>query len=221
MEGGGLGASEIVNSLYSRDFILRTLGNVEVDYSTIAVSYNAVVCRARIDGYDGAILLKCYCRHLCGAREVYGELLRRDELGIALYNGDIHFSDVVAMPWVDGTPLNVVLNYIDADYALLGRKFELFAHNILNDGTTHGDISPMNIIVDENGDMRLIDFDTVAPTPLLAQYAEICRHRLLDNTSDDYALAAIATTLERLTFDEGMFGCYLQEDGTLDVPFLK
>ena len=122
MEGGGLGTSEIVNSLYSRDFILRTLGNIEVDYPTIAVSYNAVVCRACIDGYDGAILLKCY---------------------------------------------------------------------------------------------------TAAPTPLLAQYAEICRRRLLDNTSDDYALAAIATTLERLTFDESMFGCYLQEDGTLDVPFLK
>lgn len=214
-----IGASEIANSLYSQDFVLRTLGRVVIDYPSVVISHNAVVCRACIDGSEGGMLLKCYCRHLRSAREAYGQMLRRNELGIALYNGDMRFLDVVAMPWVDGTPLNIVLNYVEADYALLSRKFAAFARKILNDDTPHGDITPMNIIVDDSGDMRLIDFDAVTPSPYLAQYAQVCRRSSFANHSDDYALAQISATLALLLSDAPSLCPYLQENGTLGVAY--
>ena len=76
-------------------------------------------------------------------------------------NWDLTARDVLAMEWIDGTPLNDIeeIDRKGHDRIHLGQTvIQSFLRHALRDGFFHADMHPGNLFVDERGDLCAVDF---------------------------------------------------------------
>ena len=219
----------IKNTLRSGKIEARTLDIDYVDTPSITSGNNAVSARCTINGRQGFWLLKCYFRRKANLDKIYREFYHPEELKVYQICGGYEYIDVVALPWVDGKPLDWHIGRKDTDYAALSREFDILAYNILDAPYAHGDVKPDNIIVDDNYMMTLIDHDALwHPDFNISKPTELgtigYRHPLRDATYydkciDDYPFALISTALAALALDRSMER-HIKADKTLFVPEL-
>lgn len=201
----------IINTILANVKYFRTIEQIWVDKETICAGNNAVTARCRVMGREGKWLIKCYYRHKPNLKEIYGDALYENELGLYSIDGHMEYIDILLMPWVEGRPLDELIGNQNSDYAKLSKSFDKLALDMLGSEYAHGDIKPDNIIVDDELNMRFIDLDAMW-RPDLKDYisTEIGtfafrhprrNHNYYKKAIDDYPLALISTTLAALASD--------------------
>ena len=145
-----------------------------------------MVFRAAVGDEDYA--LRCYTRQDASTPERYAAL---DNFvashGLSKYVGIVTWLEdevrvkgagwpVLKMEWIAGQQLNEYVGYL-ADNGngaalgtLAGRWLELVSE-LQRVGFAHGDLQHGNILVDQRGHLRLVDFDSIWIPPLLGQAA--------------------------------------------------
>jgi eukaryotic-like serine/threonine-protein kinase len=168
-----------VPKLRAAEFVWDSLG------PTLARGSSAVVFQASVEGKPQA--LRCYIRNDASSRDRYSALdayLAEHDLS-PYVSGTTWLDDaitvnratwpVLTMEWIDGRTLNeyvdfLVTNSNAAALTTLAAKWrELVA--LLQDGEfAHGDLQHGNVMVDQDGRLRLVDFDGVW-IPQLAEHS--------------------------------------------------
>lgn len=220
----------IINTMRQRVLYLRTIDQLWIDHSTIAVGSNSVTARCRVMGRDGEWLVKCYVRKRRNLKAIYKDAYYERELGIFSIMGTIEYADIVLLPWVEGTPLDRLLGSTTTDYSALSRAFDSMALSLLDSEYAHGDVKPENIIVRADGSMQLIDFDGAwLPSMKSCEADEIGTdgyrhpHRekgYLHKAIDDYPICVVSLMLATLAADRETFAPMLNSDMTLFNPRL-
>ena len=214
----------LLNTLRSGTPIFRTLRRVIIDTDTISLGNNAVVARCSVGGRSRAMRLKCYYRRHPNLAEIYNSGYLPREVGIYSLGGKVSYVDAVLTPWVEGTPLDVVMQQADADYATLGARFDAMAHALMSKPYAHGDLKPSNIILRSSGAMQIIDWDAMWRADMrmpsnewgTPAFSHPKRGRNDHNLHiDDYSIVLISTTLAALAADSRALRPYLREDGSL------
>lgn len=206
----------------------RRLEITTIDPTSITAGNNAVTVRCRIEGRNGFWLLKCYFRPKPHLRDIYCEAYYPKELRTFSINGIEEYVDVVALPWVEGKPLDWHIGRPGTDYAALSRSFDKMALNLLESSFAHGDIKPDNIIVCQHNVMVLVDhdaewrpeFDFVEPTEMgTLAYRHPRRDASYFNKHiDDYPIALISTALAALALDTEAMIQHIKPDKSLFLP---
>lgn len=177
--------------------------------------------------------LKCYTWAEARLKTIYGDRFLEGELVVPTCQGKEKHVDIVVSPWIEGVTLD---RYIDSlvekndieKLNSLSARFDRMALDLLQRDVAHGDITCENIIVDECGQLHLIDFDA-SYTPLIAETTSselgtaAYQHPLrttkdFDHTIDDYSLALISTALSAIALDPTLYNLYKSEDGLLYNP---
>lgn len=234
--------NQYLSSLSAISKTTRTLGDFEVEkdmYGEIKFrsGNNAVVFKIRKDGKQ--MMLKCYFKHHRDLSYIYDYLnniqdpllhhaeLLKNELFVFGHLGDGQHFDVVVAEWVDGNTLETEIKRCGAEYgskgfARLSETFDKMALELLRRDWAHGDLKPENIIVHENGNMSLIDYDAMyIPGTNNVSSFEIgtpgYQHPLRDAKSydkdiDDYAIALISASLKALEYSPELYDNYHRSD---------
>lgn len=161
--------TQYLQSLDEPQGLLRTLDGITLcrhaDGRPIFHCGNsAIVFKARLG--DRLLRLRCYTRRPQSDLEaIYGENLRREELYIYLHDQVGRWVDVVVEDWIEGDPLDAEMQQAVATedrrrLSHLAREFDRLAGRLVCDDWAHGDLKPENILVDQQGELRLIDFDS-------------------------------------------------------------
>ena len=194
-----------VPKLQAAEFVWDSLG------PTLARGSSAVVFQASIQGRPQA--LRCYIREDASSRDRYSALdtyLAGHDLspyvsGTTWLDGAITVNrapwPVLTMDWIDGRTLNEYVDFLVAGSnaaaltTLAGRWRELVAL-LQRSEFAHGDLQHGNVMVDQDGQLRLVDFDGVLdsaadraaaahrvrppelPAPLAPHLGPLARHLL-------------------------------------------
>lgn len=137
------------------------------------------------------------------------------ELSVVTSQSDEKEFPVLLMDWVDGCTLGTYIsnNYTDSfkTYQLVCGFFKLSSW-LLSQNFTHGDIEPSNILVKENGDLVLVDYDGMYVPSMKGRNARGIgrpnfRHPkgILKKQSDDFAIVVLCLTLKVLSLDSDSF----------------
>lgn len=97
--------------------------------------------------------------------------------GGLLVNGS--FLDTMRIRWIEGTPLvpYICMNLRNSEALfLLAEKFLEMTNDLHNSSVSHGDLHHENIFVCDNGDIKLIDYDSIC-VPNLEGKLDMCRGR--------------------------------------------
>ncbi len=147
---------------------------------------SAVVFQAAIESQEYA--LRCYTRQDASTPERYAALdTFVADKALSKYVGTVTWLDeqvqvrgsrwpVLKMGWITGQQLNVYASYLadtgnkDALQTLAQRWLALVGE-LQGAGFAHGDLQHGNILVDQQGQLRLVDFDSVWIPPLRGQNA--------------------------------------------------
>ena len=168
-----------VPKLRAAEFVWDALG------PTLARGSSAVVFQAAVDGRPQA--LRCYIRNDASSRDRYsalGAYLARHDLSPVVSGTTWHDSairvkgatwPVLQMEWIDGRTLNEYVDFLvaganTAALATLAGKWREMVALLQNSGFAHGDLQHGNVMVDQEGKLRLVDFDGVR-IPQLAGHA--------------------------------------------------
>ena len=204
---------------------MRTLDRFELlGYCT---GNSAVVFEVLAD--DGRHLrLKCYTRPKDNLEAIYGQRLLKEELYVFTGDGGV-WTDVVVDEWIEGTTLGEAIGTAarkgDKEVlAALAGKFDLLVRGMLAREWAHGDLKPDNIIVTDEGELRLIDFDAVY-IPSLRNAESRCREvgtaawqhpsrssADYDRHMDDYPAAMISTLLHALAVEPSIYDRFADAD---------
>ena len=159
-----------VPKLQAAEFVWDSLG------PTLARGSSAVVFQASIQGRPQA--LRCYIREDASSRDRYSALdtyLAGHDLspyvsGTTWLDGAITVNrapwPVLTMDWIDGRTLNEYVDFLVAGSnaaaltTLAGRWRELVAL-LQRSEFAHGDLQHGNVMVDQDGQLRLVDFNGV------------------------------------------------------------
>src|SRR5215470_209119 len=159
-----------VPKLQAAEFVWDSLG------PTLARGSSAVVFQASVQGRPQA--LRCYIREDASSRDRYSALdtyLAGHDLspyvsGTTWLDGAITVNrapwPVLTMDWIDGRTLNEYVDFLVAGSnaaalaTLAGRWRELVAL-LQRREFAHGDLQHGNVMVDQDGQLRLVDFDGV------------------------------------------------------------
>ncbi len=175
-------------------------------------------------------MLKCYTRTKPHLAEIYGDKLHPQEIYIHNDEGHGKWVGVVIDQWIEGETLTKTIcraanERNDELLRHLATQFDLLAQRMLSEPSAHGDLKPDNIIVGNDGQLHLIDFDAAYLPSLKGQSASelgtaAWQHpnRLVcdfDRHIDNYPIALISTTLHALATDPTMYGRYADADGIL------
>lgn len=179
-------------------------------------------------------LLKCYTRPKYNLREIYGNKLLANELFIYTdYHSNGRWVDVVMDDWIEGKTLQTGIDEAVesgdiTELAMLATKFDRLALELLGRDWAHGDLNPENILIDREGELRLIDFDSVYLPQFAGQTSQelgtlAFQHplrtiQLFDRTIDDYSIALISTALHAISIDKTILQRYRLEEGLLFNP---
>ncbi|MFR9649434.1 MAG: WG repeat-containing protein [Rikenellaceae bacterium] len=224
----------VTNILTSVDRIsemLRTIVGIEPLYGEdgeleFHVGNMAIAFKVR---YQGATsLLKCYLVNHSHLRAIYGERYYPRELLCFNFDEQGEWVDVVIDRWCDGqTLLSVVEECVDCDnkqrLSELAYRFDTLALELLRSSWAHGDLTLENIIVAEDGSLKLIDFDaTYLPELSEGECCEIGTDAFqhpkrdiscFDCDIDDYSIALIYTGLHLLSQTPELFTERCESDG--------
>ena len=159
-----------VPKLQAAEFVWDSLG------PTLARGSSAVVFQASVEGRPQA--LRCYIRNDASSRDRYSALdayLATQDLspyvsGTTWLDGAIQVNratwPVLTMEWIDGRTLNEYVDFLvaasnAAALTTLAAKWRELVALLQNREFTHGDLQHGNIMVDQEGRLRLVDFDGV------------------------------------------------------------
>ena len=159
-----------VPKLQAAEFVWDSLG------PTLARGSSAVVFQASVEGRPQA--LRCYIRNDASSRDRYSALdayLATQDLspyvsGTTWLDGAIQVNratwPVLTMDWIDGRTLNEYVDFLvaasnAAALTTLAAKWRELVALLQNREFTHGDLQHGNIMVDQEGRLRLVDFDGV------------------------------------------------------------
>ena len=168
-----------VPKLQAAEFVWDTLG------PTLARGSSAVVFQAAVDGRPQA--LRCYIRNDASSRDRYsalGAYLARHDLspvvsGTTWLDSAIRVKGatwpVLQMEWIDGRTLNEYVDFLVAGantvaLATLAVRWREMVALLQDSDFAHGDLQHGNVMVDQEGKLRLVDFDGVW-IPQLAGHA--------------------------------------------------
>jgi eukaryotic-like serine/threonine-protein kinase len=159
-----------VPELRQAEFVWDALG------PTLARGSSAVVFQAAVDGSQQA--LRCYIRNDASSRERYsalGDFLAGHDLdpfvsAVTWTDSAIRVKGatwpVLQMPWIDGRTLNEYVDFLvagsNADaLATLAVKWRELIALLQGIDFAHGDLQHGNVLVDQEGTLRLVDFDGI------------------------------------------------------------
>ena len=212
-----------VPKLQAAEFVWDSLG------PTLARGSSAVVFQASVDGRPQA--LRCYIREDASSRDRYsalGAYLAGRDLspyvsGTTWLDGAITVNrspwPVLTMDWIDGRTLNEYVDFLvtgsnaAALTTLAGRWRELVAL-LQRSEFAHGDLQHGNVMVDQDGQLRLVDFDGVwipqlagqsPPTEFGHPNYQHPLHHNWDRWLDTFSALVIYTSLVALSKDPGLW----------------
>ena len=212
-----------VPKLQAAEFVWDSLG------PTLARGSSAVVFQAAVDGRPQA--LRCYIREDASSRDRYSALdayLAGHDLspyvsGTTWLDRAITVNrvtwPVLTMDWIDGRTLNEYVDFLvtgsnaAALTTLAGRWRELVAL-LQRSEFAHGDLQHGNVMVDQDGQLRLVDFDGVWIPQLAGQppptefghpnYQHPVQH-VWDRWLDTFSALVIYLSLVALGRDPGLW----------------
>ena len=212
-----------VPKLQTAEFVWDSLG------PTLARGSSAVVFQAAVDGTPQA--LRCYIRNDASSRERYsalGDYLARHDLspyvsGTTWLDEAIRVNratwPVLQMGWIDGRTLNEYVDFLvagsrTAALATLAARWRDMVALLQNSQFAHGDLQHGNVLVDQSGQLRLVDFDGVW-IPQLAGHAPPTEYghpnyqrpglHGWDRWLDTFSALVIYTSLVALSKDPGLW----------------
>ena len=164
------GRAFTVPKLQAAEFVWDALG------PTLARGSSAVVFQAAVDGRPQA--LRCYIRNDASSRDRYsalGAYLAGHDLspvvsGTTWLDSAISVKGatwpVLQMEWIDGRTLNEYVDFLvtganTAALATLAVRWREMVALLQNAEFAHGDLQHGNVMVDQEGKLRLVDFDGV------------------------------------------------------------
>ena len=167
-----------VPKLQAAEFVWDSLG------PTLARGSSAVVFQASVDGRPQA--LRCYIRNDASSRDRYsalGAFLAGHDLSpyvsaATWLDGAIQVNratwPVLTMDWIDGRTLNEYVDFLvsssnAAALTTLAANWRELVALLQRSEFTHGDLQHGNVMVDQVGRLRLVDFDGVWIPPLAGQ----------------------------------------------------
>jgi len=159
-----------VPKLQAAEFVWDSLG------PTLARGSSAVVFQASVEGQPQA--LRCYIRNDASSRDRYSALdayLAANDLspyvsGATWLDGAIQVNratwPVLTMDWIDGRTLNEYVDFLVASsntaaLTTLAAKWRALVGLMQSSEFAHGDLQHGNVMVDQDGRLRLVDFDGV------------------------------------------------------------
>lgn len=227
--------SEYISSIFSAEDnlatktslrpVLDSTGNPVMSSGNFAVVFKMV----DIDN-DRHYAMKCFLRDQVGREESYLQICEELEFVESRYLLKIEYlpaelfvdtnqSDesefpVLLMEWVEGSTLGSFIseNYTDSfKMSQVAYNFSKMASWLLSQDFAHGDIKPDNIIIKENGNLVLVDYDGMYVPSMKGSAAREngspnFRHpertdKDFDEHIDDFALAVLILTLKVLSLD--------------------
>lgn len=205
--------ADIVNALQQRWPLWQTLDDIEVVRRNGEVDYTvgnfSVVARVRHKGFDK--ILKCYTRQKPYLKEIYGSQFLPGELIITDVMGFTHSVDCLLVDYIAGETLDKRLLDEACNIEALSQAFERVAVELLAQIRAHGDIKPDNIIVTEDGELYLVDWDACFVKHLAGKesaelgssaYQHPARSTMHFNRHiDDYSIAYLLTMLRAAQID--------------------
>ncbi len=212
-----------VPKLQAAEFVWDSLG------PTLARGSSAVVFQASVQGRPQA--LRCYIRNDASSRDRYSALdaylaghdLRPYVSGTTWLDGAIMVNraawPVLTMEWIDGRTLNEYVDFLAAGsntaaLATLAGKWRELVALLQRSDFAHGDLQHGNIMVDQDGQLRLVDFNGVWIPQLAGQAPPTefghpnYQHpavRLWDRWLDTFSALVIYLSLVALGKDPGLW----------------
>ena len=212
-----------VPKLQAAEFVWDSLG------PTLARGSSAVVFQASVQGRPQA--LRCYIRNDASSRDRYSALgaylaghdLRPYVSGTTWLDGAIMVNraawPVLTMEWIDGRTLNEYVDFLvagsnTAALATLAGKWRELVALLQRSDFAHGDLQHGNIMVDQDGQLRLVDFNGVWIPQLAGQAPPTefghpnYQHpavRIWDRWLDTFSALVIYLSLVALGKDPGLW----------------
>jgi len=217
------GRAFTVPKLQTAQFVWDSLG------PTLARGTSAVVFQAEVDGSPQAV--RCYIRNDASSRDRYSALstyltghdLSPHVSGAIWLDSAIRVNNatwpVLQMGWIDGRTLNEYVDFLVADsnvtaLATLATRWRDMVALLQNSSFGHGDLQHGNVLVDQEGQLRLVDFDGVW-IPQLAGHSPPTEYghpnyqhpglREWDRWLDTFSALVIYLSLVALSKDPGLW----------------
>lgn len=241
--------SEYIDAILSAEDNMATLNNLRPvldDRGRPVMSSGnfAVVFKMRSVDSGRCYAVKCFIKDQEGRAEAYQQISQELEFVSSPYILHVQYLEnelfvdttqtgqeefpVLKMEWVEGKPLDAYLreNIYD-NYALemLTYRFCRMGAFLHSQPFAHGDLKPDNILVRENGELVLVDYDGMFVPSMEGQKARELgspdfRHPLRDENQfdshiDDFAIASIALSLKSIALDPSMLVKYGATDRLL------
>ena len=204
----------------------------------------AVVFKMKSVDTGRCYAIKCFIKDQEGRAEAYQRISEElefvsspyllhvqyleNELFVDTTQTDQEEFPVLKMEWMEGKPLDAYLREnIHDSYALemLTYRFCRMGAFLLSQPFAHGDLKPDNILVRENGELALVDYDGMFVPSMEGQKARELgspdfRHPLrdehqFDSHIDDFAIASIALSLKAIALDPSLLEKYGAADRLL------
>ena len=204
----------------------------------------AVVFKMKSVDTGRCYAIKCFIKDQEGRAEAYQRISEElefvsspyllhvqyleNELFVDTTQTDQEEFPVLKMEWMEGKPLDAYLREnIHDRYALemLTYRFCRMGAFLLSQPFAHGDLKPDNILVRENGELALVDYDGMFVPSMEGQKARELgspdfRHPLrdehqFDSHIDDFAIASIALSLKAIALDPSLLEKYGAADRLL------
>lgn len=225
--------SPIIEAVASGEPDFSTLKGVDVVKSADGSLFcmaggESVIFKVLMDG--SAFALKCYATTKQDLKERYEQLAiwsrtsdvipsmtyLEDELFIIDNYGVQKSIDVLLYRWVEGVTLLEAIErsvefYDSANLLKLCRNFTLLARQLVALPVAHGDLKPQNILVGDDGNMCLVDYDMAFWNEMPCR-ERVCtqwyQHPMAESWDENYAIAVIVVSLFLLSLEPQLFYQY-------------
>ena len=241
--------SEYIDAILSAEDNMATLNNLrpvldDKGRPVMSSGNFAVVFKMKSIDTGRCYAIKCFIKDQEGRAEAYQRISEelefvsspyllhvqylKNELFVDTTQTDQEEFPVLKMEWMEGKPLDAYLREnIHDSYALemLTYRFCRMGAFLLSQPFAHGDLKPDNILVRENGELALVDYDGMFVPSMEGQKARELgspdfRHPLRDENQfdshiDDFAIASIALSLKAIALDPSLLEKYGAADRLL------